>query len=273
MTVKVKRERIEEKLDQTITENRTTIAIIFPIVGFLMIISSAEVSFLPNIIKFNAILILFGVFVMRLPLISGLLPITDKKSVILISLLIIYTYSIEIIGINTGLPYGNFEYGVNLGPMFMDVPIALPLFFIPLVFNAYLLCINLFEFSSNRFLRYIIIIIIVVVIDMVLDPAAVSIGFWSYENGIYYGVPLLNYIGWILSASVATMFIDLSYDYDNIKYRLENCDYIMDDMVSFTILWGLINLYYMSIVPVILSIGFIIGLIKADKFNFVFLNG
>ncbi len=44
----------------------------------------------------------------------------------------------------TGWPYGQFEYLVDLGPMlFGTVPLGLPVFFLPLVLNSYLLCLLL----------------------------------------------------------------------------------------------------------------------------------
>lgn len=266
------RDNIESKLDDIVVNNRSTIAIIFPLIGSIMMISSAELTSLPEFIKFNSLLILFGVFIMRLPLISGLMPITKKKAVLFISVLILYTYLIEIIGVRTGYPYGEFEYGISLGPMILDIPLALPVFFIPLVINSYLLCLLLFDFTKNKLLRVPTVVITVILIDMILDPAAVALGFWSYESGIYYGVPISNYIGWILSASVATLLIDLSYDYDELKDQIDDCNYLLDDMVSFTIMWGIVNLFYLAIIPVVITLGFIIGLIKSNKFNFVFLD-
>ena len=45
----------------------------------------------------------------------------------------------------------------------------------------------------------ILIAIFVVLLDLVLDPLAVDEKRWSWESsGIYYGVPLLNFFGWLL---------------------------------------------------------------------------
>lgn len=267
--VKVSRSQIEENIDNLITENRFTIAVLFPLFGCLMMVLSSEWSNLPQILRFNPALILFGVLIMRLPLASGLLPLINKKSAFLIVLLTVYTYVIEIIGVSTGFPYGEFEYGVSLGPMFFDVPIALPLFFIPLVFNSYLLSILLFDFTDRRILRIPAVVLIVILIDMILDPAAVSLGLWSYSQGIYYGVPIQNYAGWILSATVATVLIDASFDFSELKSRVQDCEYFLDDMVSFSLMWGLINLYYLSVIPAIITLVFVVSLIRTEKFNFV----
>ena len=45
----------------------------------------------------------------------------------------------------------------------------------------------------------ILIAIFVVLLDFVLDPLAVNENRWNWESsGIYYGVPLLNFFGWLL---------------------------------------------------------------------------
>lgn len=267
--VDLNRSYIENNIDRLVSENRFTIAALFPLFGCLMMILSSEWSGMPRILSFNPILILFGVFIMRLPLVSGLLPLINKKSALLIATLTAYTYIIEIIGVSTGLPYGEFEYGVSLGPMLFDVPLALPLFFIPLVFNSYLLSTLLFDFTDRRILRVPTVVLMVILIDMILDPAAVSLGLWSYSQGIYYGVPIQNYIGWILSATIATVLIDVSFEFSKLKSRVQDCEYFLDDMVSFSLMWGLINLYYLSVVPAFISLLFILSLIKTEKFNFV----
>src|SRR5690606_29493557 len=42
--------------------------------------------------------------------------------------------------------------------------------------------------------------------DLILDPVAVKLGFWTWQNpGLYYGIPLQNYFGWLISAIISTM--------------------------------------------------------------------
>ena len=35
--------------------------------------------------------------------------------------------------------------------------------------------------------------------DVGLDPLMVTQGFWAFESGVYYGVPLSNFVGWFLA--------------------------------------------------------------------------
>jgi putative membrane protein len=42
--------------------------------------------------------------------------------------------------------------------------------------------------------------------DLVLDPAAVALNFWIYKTpGVFYGIPAMNFFGWILTGFLAAI--------------------------------------------------------------------
>lgn len=184
-------------------------------------------------------------------------------------MLTIYTYAIEMIGVRTDWPYGAFEYTIQLGPMlFGEVPIALPLFFIPLVLNAYLLTLLVLgDWRERLFVRVPVAIAAVVAVDVVLDPAAVAIGFWAFESGGFYGVPLSNYFGWIISGTVAILLVDLAFDREALLERVDDCVFILDDLVSFVLLWGAINLLYGNWIAAGVAGLFCLGLFSTDRYD------
>jgi uncharacterized membrane protein len=49
--------------------------------------------------------------------------------------------------------------------------------------------------------------IIAVVLDLFIDPVAVAAGYWvwSVEGTVYYGIPLLNYVGWFVLMLLAPL--------------------------------------------------------------------
>ena len=263
------RQTIETTLDRLVADNRFTIAVVFPAIGAVTLVSSAE-GWLPDPLAFNPLLVLFGVFVMRLPIISGLLPLLDRRAVAALFVLLVYTYGIEYVGATTGVPYGEFSYEVSLGPMLLGtIPWALPLFFVPLVVNSYLLCLLLLgDRARSVAVRVPVIAATVVAVDLVLDPAAVALGFWAFEQGGYYGVPLSNYAGWVLSATVATLLVDVAFRRTDLLDRVTNCSYILDDMVSFVLLWGAINAFYGAWIPVGIALAFAAALVRLDRFDF-----
>jgi len=264
------RRAVESWLDQLVTENRFTIAVVFPLVGAVSLYASAR-GWLPDPLAFNPWFILAGVLVMRLPLVAGLAPLFDRRAALAIGLLTIYAFGIELLGVTTGWPYGAFEYGIDLGPMLLDkVPIGLPVFFFPLVLNSYLLGLLLLgDRARSAAIRLPAVIALVLAMDLVLDPAAVSLGFWTYDaGGWYYGVPWSNYAGWVLSATISVGLFDLAFDGKRLLSRLRSCGFMLDDLVSFVILWGAINAAFGNWIPLLIAVGFGAGLLATDRFDF-----
>ncbi|WP_436931312.1 bisanhydrobacterioruberin hydratase [Halosimplex halobium] len=282
----IDRDRVEARLDGLVRRNRFTIAVVFPVTGAVLLLASAlgwfgaavaalpsalaaELAWLPDALAFNPWLVLVGVVVMRLPLVAGVAPLVDRRATAALLALTAYAYGIEFVGVTTGWPYGAFEYGVALGPMLGGVPLALPVFFFPLVLNSYLLCLLLLgDLARSPWVRLPVVVATVVGIDLVLDPGAVALGFWTYDaGGPLYGVPPSNYAGWVLSATVAVGAFDWGLDREALLARLDACPFMLDDMVSFVILWGGVNAAFGNWLPVALAGLFAAGLVVTDRFD------
>ena len=269
------RRAAERRLDALVRDNRVTIAVTFPLVGVALLIAAAE-GVVPRWLAFHPLLLLGAVLVMRLPLIGGLLPLLDRRALAGLGALAAFTYGIELAGAYTGFPYGEFEYLLDLGPMlFGAVPVALPVFYFPILLNSYLLVTLLSDGRiTSAWLRALAVLGVVVTMDLVLDPGAVALGFWSWTDpGGYYGVPAQNYVGWVLSGVVAVAVLTASFDADALADRLERCEYVLDDLISFGIFWGLVNLYFGNYVPVALAVALLAVLVRADRFDVAGLGG
>jgi len=269
MGASMNRKGFEREFDAFVERNRFTIAVVFPLVGAVLLVASAQ-RLVPPALAFNPYLVLAGVLVMRLPLVAGLVPLVDRRGAALVLALAGYAYAVEFVGATTGLPYGEFAYEIPLGPMLADtIPLGLPVFFVPLVLNAYLLCLLLLgERAGSAAVRLPAVIGAVVAVDLVLDPAAVAVGFWAYESGGYYGVPLLNFGGWVVSATVATLLVDAAFDRAALLARVRSCPFVLDDLVSFVLLWGAVNAFYGAWIPVTVALLFAFGLVRLDRFDF-----
>lgn len=261
------RRAVEARLSGLVRENRFTIAVVFPLVGAALFAASYE-GWLPARLAMNPALVLFGTLVMRLPLVAGLAPLVDRRAGLGLLAVAAYSYAVEFVGVHYGIPYGEFSYQIALGPMVGDVPVGLPVFFLPLVVNSYLLVLLLFP-RAGRIRRTIAAVAVVLVVDLVLDPAAVGLGFWTYEaGGVYYGVPPSNFAGWLLSGAIAVSLVELSFDRRELAARLRNCEFALDDLVSFVVLWGATNVYFGNWVAVALAAALSAGLVRTDRFDF-----
>lgn len=119
----------------------------------------------------------------------------------------VFGYLIEGFGVATGVPYGEFYYGSAMGPTILGlVPYLLPLSYVPLVIGA----VAMVSGAGSPLRRILLGGLLLVVIDGVLDPGAVALGFWIWPGGgPYYGVPLSNYGGWLISGLIASALVTL----------------------------------------------------------------
>jgi putative membrane protein len=270
--VVVNRRRFQRALDTIVRNNRVTLAVTFPLVGVVLFRLGVG-GYLPDWLAFNPYLMVLATAIMALPLVSGIAPLVDRRAATGLAVLALFSWGIELLGVRTGWPYGEFHYQLELGPMlFGDVPLALPVFYFPILLNSYL-CALLFlgKRGSTLAVRFPAVLAVVLVLDLILDPGAVAVGFWSYAESAtagYYGVPVQNFLGWVLSGSVAVGIVHVSFDHDAIVDRLQHCGYFLDDLINFLLFWGLINALFGQLVPVVLSTILLVGLFRADWFDF-----
>lgn len=116
-----------------------------------------------------------------------------------------FAFAIESVGVATGFPYGTFSYGDALGPkLFGLVPYLLPVTYVPLVIGAVAATWS----PGSPAPRVLLSALLLVGIDAVLDPGATALGFWVWPGGgPYYGVPLSNFAGWLLSGAVSAALL------------------------------------------------------------------
>lgn len=131
-----------------------------------------------------------------------------RDAVILWTILGIYALLVETSAILTGFPYGHFGYSELLGAkLFGTTPWTVFLAWTPLIVAAYSVAASIFR---NPVLRIFLAAMVVTAFDLVLDPGAVTLGFWQYSGGgEFYGVPLSNFAGWVVSGAGGAFLIEI----------------------------------------------------------------
>jgi isopentenyl-diphosphate delta-isomerase type 1 len=130
-----------------------------------------------------------------------------RDALIVFGALGIFALLIESVAITTGVPYGHFGYSDHLGlKLFGVVPWTVSFAWPPLLLGAYAIAAKLCDRRSGRMAMTTLLL---VVFDMVLDPGAVFLGFWKYaDGGWFYGVPLSNFAGWIVSGLAGAILLE-----------------------------------------------------------------
>lgn len=147
-----------------------------------------------------------------LPLMKVLTPYTLLISVVIVSMKLfrfdslnvfywglvtfLITYLTEVIGVKTGLIFGEYSYGNVLGIKLFDVPIIIGLNWVFVILGL----INLFQkLKTNNFFKGLYVGIGAVAFDFILEPVAISLTYWNWDD---IQIPLQNYIAWFVLAYV-----------------------------------------------------------------------
>jgi uncharacterized membrane protein len=123
-----------------------------------------------------------------------------------IALAIFTGYGIEVLGVKTGLIFGQYEYGPGLGPRLWGVPPVIGLNWLILSYCCGSVCDRL---PYSTAIKVVAAASLMTGLDFFIEPVAVTLDFWTW-----YGrpVPLQNYVGWwVVSAGLFTVWFWLPF--------------------------------------------------------------
>jgi len=98
----------------------------------------------------------------------------------------------EWIGVHTGLLFGEYSYGKNLGYKVFDVPLVIGINWamLTVVSSSVVSRIN-----SNNLTKLLLSAILMTLFDALMEPVAIRSDFWSWDSGV---IPFYNYVSWFL---------------------------------------------------------------------------
>lgn len=130
----------------------------------------------------------------------------------LAAILGVYAVLVETVALLTGIPYGRFVYSEHLGfKLPGGAPWTVAFAWTPLILCAYTAARSLFV---SRLSRIVCSTLLLLAFDFVIDPGAVLLGFWQYQGGgIYYGVPVSNFVGWVFSGAIGSAMVEAAISY------------------------------------------------------------
>lgn len=120
----------------------------------------------------------------------------------------------EMIGVNTGLLFGNYSYGEVFGRKLFGVPVLIGINWFCIVYAAHVVA-N--KFNSYKIMGKLPVALLAASIatafDWIMEPVAMKLGFWNWSSG---QIPLFNYFSWfIISLIVSLAFGWLKLDSRN----------------------------------------------------------
>ena len=165
-------------------------------------------SWVIAVFHFVGILLLGGPwssdFVMLTPLNLLLLSVvylitSDKvKRPLLYALPALMGFLVEMLGTNTGFPFGEYSYSSILGPGLLGTP-----FLIGVLWWVLLRSFNdvFSRISSNKTMISLATGLGMLLLDIFIEPVAIGLGFWEWQAA---EVPLENYMAWFVLSFVFT---------------------------------------------------------------------
>ena len=119
----------------------------------------------------------------------------DKNKHFWIFLLSTYTagFVIELLGVTTGLIFGNYTYGTTLGIKFAEIPLLIGVNWILVIYSTGAF---LKEFGiKNHIIRSAIGAFFITTLDFLIEPVAIKYDYWTWTD---FDVPFQNYVGWFI---------------------------------------------------------------------------
>ena len=185
----------------TATQKNTTaslIAIIVHLSGAIGMISGNNGDWFVSMTPYNLLLMLL------------LVLWTQQESTIAFYVFLILCALVgiitEIIGVNTSLLFGRYQYGTALGPGWLGVPLLIGVNWFLVVWSSAQVMLLLHKQlagltnwapeMAGKWLAWSLIIdaaLLATGFDWLLEPVAVKLGYWSWENGT---IPIYNYVCW-----------------------------------------------------------------------------
>ena len=134
--------------------------------------------------------------------------------------ILIFTYLAgffaELLGVETGLIFGDYNYGETLGWKWMGIPFMIGVNWIIMVYSSVMVASKL---SDRKWVRITAAALLMVFADVFIEPIAIANDYWSW-GGV--GVPLQNYLGWfVISFAIITVWFSfLKLKTNKVAYSL-----------------------------------------------------
>lgn len=112
------------------------------------------------------------------------------------SWLFAFTYmaglAVELIGVNTGFPFGEYEYGTVLGPKMSETPLIIGVNWFILIYASNSIAK---QWGMTIVTRAIAAGALMFFLDLLIEPVAITYNFWTWAQ---VSPPLENYLAWFV---------------------------------------------------------------------------
>lgn len=133
-----------------------------------------------------------------------------RRTLITVTVAISAAWLVEYIGHTTGFPFGGYDYTDRLQPQLGGVPLLIPLAWMMMLPPAWAVASRLTRAFGlrGRVSLALAAALAFTAWDLFLDPQMVAWGLWVWDDPgafNYFGIPWVNYGGWLLASALITL--------------------------------------------------------------------
>jgi putative membrane protein len=109
---------------------------------------------------------------------------------------------IEILGVNFGIVFGDYDYSPILGPQLLGTPLIIGFNWVIVVLSASQI-VDLVKKDWNPYLKALFAGLLCLGFDIILEPTAIKLDYWQWDGG---EIPFSNYLSWFILALGISFF-------------------------------------------------------------------
>ncbi len=111
---------------------------------------------------------------------------------------VVLGFAIEVVGTNTGWPFGEYTYGSALGFSVANTPLMIGVLWWLLIRSMYdVLSVKI----SSVWTKSLLVGVAMTAMDVLIEPVAIELNFWSWKG---VTVPMSNYVAWFVLSTLFT---------------------------------------------------------------------
>ena len=112
-------------------------------------------------------------------------------------------YLIEVLGVKTGMIFGEYKYLSTLGPKIFEVPPIIGLNWFLMIYCTGSLVLNLK--INSIFFKSLVGALLMTAFDFFAEPVAIAQNMWSWTN---HNPPIQNYVAWFVISFVLLYYFN-----------------------------------------------------------------
>ena len=139
-------------------------------------------------------------------------------------------FAVEVLGVNTGFPFGEYSYGEALGWKLFNTPLIIGVNWFILLYGANAVA-N--KYAMTPWTKALIAAGLMLILDYLIEPVAMRYDFWSWATG---SPPLENYLAWF----GISFLLSLMWQFSKIKLNTGIASAVYATELFF---FGILNLF------------------------------